>query len=404
MHVKIREILSSFIPLTKPVLKLHSVSVRSLMAEIPHPQGAAGKGRSMVNTRGLARLGILAVGLGIGAGWAHTPVASADTSSDLLSSIDSLLGGGGLSALSDPLGLNLAISIDGQSLVSDGSAVAHSGTGDIAIAFGADSTANAEGGTGDYALADGTNALANAGGTASDTGANNDSAIDIGNNPVGTVGAPDGAYAGNADLIGNTSGGTGTGDTAIDIGNNGVDTAALDGGNTGAFAGAGGLIGASGDGNSDTAINFGNDNGFGDGPAAVDGTSDFASQSGDSTGTNLGAFAGFGNDDIASVLGANSSASAGEGNSDIAYVLDLLGTTGSNANAGFSGSSDLAAVLGIDGVTANAVNGDDLTTILPALSAEATTGSSFLADLLPSLGESAASSGSNFLADLASLF
>jgi hypothetical protein len=373
----------------------------------------------MVNTRGLARLGVLTVGLGIGAAWAHTPVASADTSTDLLSSIDSLLGGGGLSALSDPSGLNLAISFDGQSLVSDGSAVAHSGTGDIAIAFGADSTANAEGGTGDYALADGTNALANAGGTASDTGANNDSAIDIGNNPVGTVGAPDGAYAGNADLIGNTDGGTGSGDTAIDIGNNGVDpTAALDGGNTGAFAGAGGLIGASGDGNSDTAINFGNDDGFGDGPAAVDGTDDFASQSGDSTGTNLGSFAGVGNDDIASEIGPNSSTYAGgdiingtTGNNDIAYVLDPTGTDGSNAFAGWDpvtggavGSNDLAGVLGIDGVTANATGADDLTTTLPALSAEATTGNSFLADLLPSLGESAASSGSNFLADLASLF
>src|SRR5580693_4921613 len=80
-------------------------------------QGAAwGKENPMVNTRGLARLGVLTVGLGIGAAWAHTPVASADTSTDLLSSIDSLLGGGGLSALSDPSGLNLAISFDGQSL------------------------------------------------------------------------------------------------------------------------------------------------------------------------------------------------------------------------------------------------------------------------------------------------
>lgn len=193
-----------------------------------------------------------------------------------------------------------------------------------------------------------------------------------------------------------------------------------DGGNTGAFAGDGGLIGASGAGSGDTAINFGNDNGFGLGPAAVDGTGNFASDSGDTTGTNSGALAGFGNDNIASVDGGTSSASAGGeygattpadlGNNDIAYVLDPSGADGSSANAGFdyltdvTGNSDLAAVFGVDGVTANAVGADGLTTILPALGAEATTGSSFLADLFPSLGESAASSSSNFLTDLLSLF
>ena len=344
----------------------------------------------MVNTRGFARLGILAVGLGIGAAVAHTPVASADTSTDLLSSIDSLLGGGGLSALSDPLGLNLAISFDGMSLVQEGSAVANSGTGDIAIASGADSTANAEGGTGDYALADGTYALANAG-SLTGTGDNDDSAIDIGNNTTtGAVGAPDGAYAGAGSLIGGTdSTGTDSNDSAIDIGNNGLDPSeALNGGNTGAFAGDAQLIGASGAGNGDTAINFGNDNGFGDGPAAVDGTSDFAGQAGDSTGTNVGSFAGVGNNDIAAEIGPNSSTYAGgsladtssTGSSDIAFVLDPSGADGSNAFAGWDpltggavGSSDLAGVLGIDNVIANATGADDLTTILPALSPEATT-------------------------------
>ena len=47
----------------------------------------------MVNTRGFARLGMLAVGVGIGVAWAHTPVAAADSSSDWLSSIDGLLSG-----------------------------------------------------------------------------------------------------------------------------------------------------------------------------------------------------------------------------------------------------------------------------------------------------------------------
>jgi hypothetical protein len=47
----------------------------------------------MVNVHGMARLGVLAVGLGIGAAWAQTPVASADASGDWLSSIDGLLSG-----------------------------------------------------------------------------------------------------------------------------------------------------------------------------------------------------------------------------------------------------------------------------------------------------------------------
>lgn len=44
----------------------------------------------MVNTRGFARLGMLAVGLGIGAMWAHTSVAAAASSTDWLTSIDGL--------------------------------------------------------------------------------------------------------------------------------------------------------------------------------------------------------------------------------------------------------------------------------------------------------------------------
>jgi len=331
----------------------------------------------MVNTRGIARLGMLAVGLGIGAAVAHTPVASADSSTDWLSGLGDLLGGGAVPALSAPSGLDLAISFNGMSLVSDGTAAAHTTAGDfgLAIASGNDATANATGGTGDYALADGTNALANAGGG---PGANFDNAIDIGNNPATVVGAPDGAYAGDADLIGNTNGGTGSFDTAIDVGNNTSDPSeALDGGNTGAFAGAGGLIGADGNGNSDTAINFGNDSGFGDGPAAVAGNGDYASTSGDETGTNIGALAGFGNGDIASVVGGTSSADAGGeygtdilGNYDIASVFDPTGAAGSFADAGANasdpGSFDLASVFG-DGLNATAQGANFLVDILPSL-------------------------------------
>jgi hypothetical protein len=129
-------------------------------------------------------------------------------------------------------------------------------TSDSAIAYGDGAYAWADGGTGDSAFADGTNALAVAGGDIDDTGANSDTAIDIGNNDLPSTGYYDGAWAGNADLIGNTSGGTGSNDTAIDIGNNTNDTTLGAGGNEGSFSGAGGLIGSSGHGNYDTAINF----------------------------------------------------------------------------------------------------------------------------------------------------
>jgi hypothetical protein len=334
-----------------------------------------------------------AAGFATGAALTFAPLASADTSSDLLSSIDTLLSGGALSAAGTASSSDFQISIDGTDLfpTTGNLATATSGTGDIAIAFGDGASATATGGTGDYALADGTDALANAG-SLTGTDDNFDSAIDIGNNTGPYPGAPDGAYAGGASLIGGTDSGTNSNDTAIDIGNNGVSTDTSfpgDGGNTGAFAGDGGLIGASGVGNGDTAINFGNDNGFGLGPAAVDGTGDYASQSGNYTGTNLGSFAGFGDDDIASTIGSDSNAYAGGtgpadlGNSDIAYVLDPFGTTGSTAIAGAPGSSEFAAVLFEDGVTAT-------NTVLPALAAES--------------GSSSVDSLSNLLAELASVF
>jgi hypothetical protein len=107
----------------------------------------------MVKARGLARLGMLAVGLGIGATVASTPgIASADS-------------------------LDFQISIDGYDLfpTTDNLATATTSMGGIAIAFGDGATATTGDGTGQFAFADGTNALAG-------TGGNNDTAIDIGNN------------------------------------------------------------------------------------------------------------------------------------------------------------------------------------------------------------------------------
>jgi hypothetical protein len=319
----------------------------------------------------MARLGVLAVGLGIAAGWAQTPVASADSSSDWLSTIDSLLSGAS-PAPATPI--DLFISFDGYTIFDGGgsaSAVTNSGEYGLAIAYGDDAYAQAGGGTGDYALADGTNALAAAGGDIGDTGADGDTAVDIGNN----LGMGDGAYSGNADLDGGGSG-TGSGDTAIDIGNNTIDGNILaPSGSDGAFAGAGGLLvgaGESADGNNDTAIDVGNNSGAVDGSIAVDGNGNYASESGSTTGAFEYAYAGIGNDNTAiadtsyttsgdnvtaysgndnyaSVLGPdNSTASASYGDSNIAYISDPFGAAGSpdSAVAGGSGlTNDLAEVL-----------------------------------------------------------
>jgi hypothetical protein len=367
----------------------------------------------MVNARGVARLGMLAVGLGVGAAMAHSPVASADSSSDWLSSIDSVLGGGALPAPSS--GLDLAISFDGYSLVQEGTATAYTtsgdyglaiadgdgayadadGTSDSAFADGSNAYAFTDGGTGDVAEADGTNALAEAGGVSGDTGANYDTAIDIGNDDLPSKGTDDGAYAGNSDLDGATDGGTGSYDTAIDIGNNTND--ATLGGNDGAFAGAGGLDGLGGDGNSDTAIDVGNNSGLNDGSFAIEGNGNYASESGSTTGKDEYVLAGIGNDNTAvdnasyttsgddviagvgngnyaSVVGPeNSGALAGfGGDSDIAYVLDPFGSTASDATSGDGFNSELAAVLLTDG-TATANTADYAYDILTALGPESGT-------------------------------
>jgi hypothetical protein len=353
----------------------------------------------MVNARGIARLGTLAVGLGIGAAWAHTPVASADTSGDTASTVDSLLSG----ASPAPVAVtDFQISFNGTDLFptagNEATATTVAGQFGLAIAFGNGANAVAEGGTGNYALADGTDALAKAGDSASGaTGSDYNYAVDIGNNvdPTSYPGAPDGAYAGAASLIGNTVAGAGTGshDTAIDIGNNGVDTETLSGGNSGAFAGAGGLIGASGNGNGDTAYTFGNINGFGDGSASVAGNNDYSSTSGAETGTNEGAFAAFGN---------NNSAIA-----DTTYTLDGKGVDATH------GDGNYAYVFGPDNSTASASGGNDFAYVSdpfsgatgPADSAVAGGGSftNDLAEVLLTHGNATADTA-NLLYDIVSLF
>jgi hypothetical protein len=366
----------------------------------------------MMSTSGVARLSMLAVSLGLGVAMAHSPVASADSSGDWLSSIDSLLSG----AMPAPSsGTDLAISFDGYSPVQEGNAFAFTGTGNygLAIAYGdgssavsggtggsafadgTDAQAFDGGGIGNSAFADGSNALADAGGSLDDTGANYDTAIDIGNNDLPLGGFDDGAYAGNSDLIGATDGGTGSYDTAIDIGNNTSDGSL--GGADGSFAGAGGLTSGSGDGNHDTAIDVGNNSGLFDGSQAVGGDGNYASESGSTTGDAEDAYAGFGGNDNTAVSDTsftvggddvyagggsdnyaadfgpeNSNAIAAGGDSNIAYILDPFGSTASEAYSGFGHSSDLAAVLLTDG-NAFATSANNLYDILTAFGLESGT-------------------------------
>jgi hypothetical protein len=153
----------------------------------------------MVNARHFAALGTLAVGLGIGSAAAFSPgIASADPSAFDFNDI--------------------AISFDGYSLLSTGTATADSGThGEFNFAFadGAGASATASDGTGDIAEAQGTDASATA------TAGDYDTAIDIGNNDD-TVNY--GAFAGADEYL---FGGPGNNDVAFVLGDN-------------SFAGAGG--------------------------------------------------------------------------------------------------------------------------------------------------------------------
>jgi hypothetical protein len=156
----------------------------------------------MVNVRNFAALGTLAVGLGIGSAAAFSPgIASADPSAFDFNDI--------------------AISFDGYSLLSTGTATADSGThGEFNFAFadGAGATASATNGTGDVAEAEGIDASA----VASD--GNYDTAIDIGNNndPFN-----DGAYAGADEYL---FGGPGNHDLALVLGDNSLAGAGGSGG------------------------------------------------------------------------------------------------------------------------------------------------------------------------------
>jgi hypothetical protein len=181
----------------------------------------------MRSTRALTRLGLLAVGLGVGAAFASMPaIASADTSSDWLSAVDSFLSTAFPAADTTP-DLNLAISMDGVSLFQSGDAYAASGSdGNIAIANGDGASAYAFG-SDNYAAVDGTNSTAVAGGydAAMASGSTDNTAFAFGNNDL--------AYAG-----GDGASNPGTFDYAIIFGNDNTALAGGDASGPGSYDGA----------------------------------------------------------------------------------------------------------------------------------------------------------------------
>ena len=181
----------------------------------------------MRSTRALTRLGLLAVGLGVGAAVASVPaIAAADTSNDWLSAVDSFLSSAAPAADTTPA-LNLAISMDGVPLFQSGDATAFSGSdGDIAIANGAGASAYAFG-TYNYASVDGTNSSAVAGvyDAAMASGSHDDTAFAFGNNDL--------AYAG-----GDGASNPGTFDYAVIFGDNNTALSGGDATGGGSYDGA----------------------------------------------------------------------------------------------------------------------------------------------------------------------
>jgi hypothetical protein len=288
-----------------------------------------------VNARGLGRLGILAVGLGIGAAVASTPgIASADTPATDPFSWLAGLDLGEAAALPAASPFDLDISVDGFTLLDLGSgAIATSGTGDIAIAFGANSSATAEGGFGDYALA-----------TTVTTAIAGDP------NPGATGNNFDFA---SADGIGSYAEAGNNGLTYPDATGSSFDYASASGGSATGTDGAAALAGFNGSGDSASAV----------------GQEAYAD-----SGFSLTTPANY---DSASVLGnvntptddyalAGSYLNGAGGSNDTAFVIDPSGTMGSGALAGDGFNSDLAGVFG-DAHDATATGANFVVDILPSL-------------------------------------
>jgi hypothetical protein len=266
----------------------------------------------MRNAKAIGRLGLLAVGLGIGAVVAATAgTAAADPVWPLdpnvaAASVDGVTGTLGTAA-ADPAALpdpDIQVSIFGLDLfpTAGNTATASSDLGDLAIAIGNGSVAQATGGILDTAFADGTSSAA-------------------------------AAASGN------------------------LDTATALGAGSDAFADDGSLDSA-------TAL------GAGDHASALDGSLNSATAVGNSI-----AVAGFGSGDVASIINTGSaldSAQAGGvaefgGSNDTAFVLGTGSTADAGADFSAAGNFDLGAVFGDMLNSTGATGGNFLVDILPSL-------------------------------------
>jgi hypothetical protein len=311
----------------------------------------------------IGRLGMLAAGLSIGAALASTPgVASADSSFALtpteLAQIDQLL-----IALFDPSGAPIQVSINGMELFpTDGNtAMATSGTGDIAIAVGDGANAVSAGpafpfgiplgsGIGDIAFANGTNSTADAGLIGS---ANFDFVYANGANSFANAG-----LGANFDI----ASAVGTGSNAETAIGDSFDIASANGTNSSANIGVGNYDLALANGTGST-VNAGVGNydlatAFNGGNASATGifTNAFAD------GVNSAATANGGLFNSAFAFGGNAEANAVLGWNNLAFVLNT-GNVFDEATAGGNGNlfanNDIAEIIGT-GSTATA--GSDLTT------------------------------------------
>jgi hypothetical protein len=297
----------------------------------------------------VGRLGMLAVGMSIGAALASTPqVASADSSTDPSSWLDQMVSGLSLPAADAASPLDIQISISGYDLFPtvDNTATATSGFGNFAIAIGDGANADADGGLFNFAFADGTNTFA-------DT-------------PVG------------ADLDFALAGGTGS-SANIGLGAD-LDVAFADGAGSSANVGLGA--------NLDNAIALGT------GSAAIVGVgSSLNSAFADGTGSD--AIAGAGNGDLATAIGTGSTAITVLGNGDLASATGGGAATagGFLSNAFANGANSTAAATGVaDSATAFGGNADAQASGIGDIASIFNTGSA--------LDQATAITGDNLLAEV----
>jgi hypothetical protein len=268
----------------------HDSGLKKLQAVLmPRSAGTNLARKSSTNSEAVGRFCVLAVGLGIAAAAAMaSPTAAASPEAPI--NPGPVIPDIALPAPATPM--DVAISIDGYTLLQEGTATADSGTGDIAIAFGANSEAYAGAGSAgpgyfDTAFASGSGSEAFAG------DGNFDSA------------------SANGVASGASAGGTATDSSSF-------DSASVLGAAGTALSGA--QVGFSGSSGGDVATVYDPFGTTGDTAIAANGLSDLASVTGD----NSEAFAGLaGSFDVGAALGNDLISNGATGGN---FLIDILPT------------------------------------------------------------------------------